>query len=521
MRGGAILGTALGAILLAALPGGAAAAQAQTASSPPADEAAVAALFDRVVDRPARLRVFLQAMPKGGDLHNHLWGQPYAEQFMAWGAQAGLCASRRALAIAPPPCHAPDSEPLKDLGQRDEALWTAMIEALSTRGRAQGLGVNTVTGHDDFFGSFDRFGAVAMHEPGAMLASARASAAAGQVSYLELMQNPAAATRAARIADDTPWNPDDFAGALRALAPALPALVEQGVAETDAMERDAARRLGCRGDASAPGACAVTVRYQAFALRGLPPAQVFAQLAYAFALVERDPRYVGINFVAPEDGPVAIGDFDLHMCMFRFFAARHRQVKLSLHAGELDLGLVPPSDLAHHIRDSIEIAGARRIGHGVAIAYEADAPGLLARMARDRIAVEINLTSNDTILGVRGARHPLALYRAAGVPVVLSTDDEGVSRSDMTNEYLRAATEQGLRYADLKQIARASLEYAFLPGASLWRDGRIGERAAPCGDAPAPPACAALLAASDKARAQWRLEQELSRFEQSILTQRF
>ena len=34
-------------------------------------------------------------------------------------------------------------------------------------------------------------------------------------------------------------------------------------------------------------------------------------------------------------------------------------------------------------------------------------------------------------------------------------------------------------------------------------------------------ACAALLAASDKARAQWRLEQELSRFEQSILTQRF
>jgi adenosine deaminase len=201
-------------------------------------------------------------------------------------------------------------------------------------------------------------------------------------------------------------------------------------------------------------------------------------------------------------------------------------VQLSLHAGELDLGLVPPSVLGRHIRASIEVAGARRIGHGIDIPYDADAPGLLARMARERIAVEINLTSNDTILGVRGARHPLALYRAAGVPVVLSTDDEGVSRSDMTNEYLRAATEQGLGYGELKDIARASLEYAFLPGASLWQDGMIGTRAAACrgvagGNAPAAGRCAELLAASDKARQQWRLEADFTAFERKIVTQKF
>jgi hypothetical protein len=40
--------------------------------------------------------------------------------------------------------------------------------------------------------------------------------------------------------------------------------------------------------------------------------------------------------------------------------------------------------------------------------------------------VEINLTSNDQILGVHGAMHPFPAYRAAGVPTVLSTDDEGV-----------------------------------------------------------------------------------------------
>jgi adenosine deaminase len=89
----------------------------------------------------------------------------------------------------------------------------------------------------------------------------------------------------------------------------------------------------------------------------------------------------------------------------------------------------------------------------------------MKEMAARKIAVEINLTSNAVILGVTGKDHPLVAYRAAGVPVVLSTDDEGVSRSDMTNEYMRAVTEQGLRYRDLKQMARASLDYSFLSAA--------------------------------------------------------
>jgi adenosine deaminase len=164
--------------------------------------------------------------------------------------------------------------------------------------------------------------------------------------------------------------------------------------------------------------------------------------------------------------------------------------------------------------------GARRIGHGVDISYEADSPALLARMARDRIAVEINLTSNDTILGVRGADHPLALYRAAGVPVVLSTDDEGVSRSDMTNEYLRGVFEQGLGYADLKAMARASISYGFLAGESLWSRQAIGTPGAACrgaDPATAPPAaCGELIARSDKARAEWRLEREFANFEAGI-----
>jgi adenosine deaminase len=55
---------------------------------------------------------------------------------------------------------------------------------------------------------------------------------------------------------------------------------------------------------------------------------------------------------------------------------------------------------------------------------------------------------------VRGKDHPLPAYLAAGVPVVISTDDAGVSRIDMTNEYFRAARDYGLDYRTLKAIAR-------------------------------------------------------------------
>jgi adenosine deaminase len=40
-----------------------------------------------------RMRAFLHRMPRGGDLHVHLSGAVYAERFIAWAAQDGLCAN--------------------------------------------------------------------------------------------------------------------------------------------------------------------------------------------------------------------------------------------------------------------------------------------------------------------------------------------------------------------------------------------------------------------------------------------
>jgi len=129
------------------------------------------------------------------------------------------------------------------------------------------------------------------------------------------------------------------------------------------------------------------------------------------------------------------------------------------------------------------------------------------------------LTSNDQILGVSGDEHPLPIYMKYGVPVAISTDDEGVARSDMTHEYLRTVEGYHLTYTELKRMTRQSLEHSFLPGQSLWAETKgTFRRVAACATGIATaekptPGCEKFLAANERAREQWRLETEFTRFE--------
>jgi adenosine deaminase len=140
-------------------------------------------------------------------------------------------------------------------------------------------------------------------------------------------------------------------------------------------------------------------------------------------------------------------------------------------------------------------------------------------MRAKKIAIEINLTSNDLILGVKGADHPFPIYRKYGVPVVISTDDEGVNRSHLTQEYQRAVLTYGLTYADLKQIVRNSLEYSFLSGASYWTDATYKSPVKPCSSGLRSKVCQTFLAASDKAAAQVDLENRFREFETATIKQ--
>jgi adenosine deaminase len=151
--------------------------------------------------------------------------------------------------------------------------------------------------------------------------------------------------------------------------------------------------------------------------------------------------------------------------------------------------------------------------------YEDNPGALLMELARKHVMIEINLSSNEGILGIEGDRHPFPIYRAAHVPVALSTDDEGVSRIELTHEYVRAALDYGLTYQDLKQLARTGMEHNFLPGASVWAAPDVFTTPAfacrglaPGVDQPND-ACKAFLDGSQKAAAQWELERRFHAFE--------
>jgi len=409
---------------------------------------------------PPLLEAFLRQMPKGGDLHNHLIGAIYAESYLQYAIHDKLCIDQKQLTFAQPPCDEARNTVPAERVTTDPTLYRLMIDALSMRDfvpySMPGL---SESAEDHFFQTFGKFVAVANAHTGETLAEVASRAGRQNESYLEMTVG--FDRNAGTIGSKAGWS-DNFdeqreklnaAGIQSAVAGVLK-ILNEAEAEKD-------RMLRCQDAAHADPGCKVTIRYIYEVYRGTPKEPVFAEIMTGFAVVKADPRFVSVNPVMPEDGYTSMHDYTLHMKIFEYFHKLYPDVHLTEHAGELAPGQVPPDGLRSHIRQAIEIGHAQRIGHGVDIVQEDNPVDLLRQMAQKKIAVEICLTSNDLILGVGGSRHPFPVYRKYGVPVVIATDDEGVSRSDMTLEYLRAVEDFGLTYAELKKLVRDSITYSF------------------------------------------------------------
>jgi hypothetical protein len=406
----------------------------------PDPTALTAETFERIRSNPPWLAAFLRDMPKGGDLHMHLTGSIYAESYIRWAVEDALCLERGTLALVAPPCD-PEAGRLPAaaiLG--NTTLYGDVIDAWSLRHWHPARSV----GHDQFFQSFLKFRA--RDRTGDMLVEVTGRAAAQRIGYLELMLSPRLDVVMA-LGRQIAWTGEPDSSRARLLAAGLRDSLAQVTVLLDSAEARRREVQRC-GTAAADAGCDVTVRY-------------LAQILAGFELARLDPRIVGFNLVQPEDYPVSMRDFSLHMSMIDALHPLYPDVPIALHAGELVEGLVPPEGLRFHIRSSIEQGHASRIGHGVSVMHEDDATGLLKMMAERGVLVEVALSSNDAILGVRGSRHPLRAYLEAGVPVALVTDDEGISRTTLSREYQRAVEEHDLDYWTLRRMARASLEHAF------------------------------------------------------------
>ncbi len=482
-------------------------------------EQKTARYFDSIRNQPSLMLAFLHDMPKGGDLHNHLDGALYAEDIIDWAAADNFCVDRTTSRVLAPPCDSCEHytpKPAIRCAYDDHILYNQIIDAWSMRNWRTG----EESGHDHFFATFDKFGPATHNHVPEAIASVINRAAKEHVQYIEFMHT--ADGRASAQLGQKQGGDNDFgkmreqllAGGLKEIV----AATSKTVADDEARART---ELKCGTPDAEPG-CNMTIRYLYQVLRGLPPEAVFAQIVLGFELASTDPHFVGLNLVMPEDWYVPIHDFNQHMAMLDYLHGVYPKVHITLHAGEIAEGLVKPEDLSYHIRTSVERGHAERIGHGVSVMMEKDPIGLMKEMAARNVMVEINLTSNDQILGVSGDEHPLPVYMKYGVPVALSSDDEGVARSDMTHEYLRAVESYPLPYTELKRMTRQSIEHSFLPGQSLWAETKGAFKpAAACasdelGKEKPSAGCAKFLDANEHAREQWKLEAAFAGFERQF-----
>ncbi len=145
-----------------------------------------------------------------------------------------------------------------------------------------------------------------------------------------------------------------------------------------------------------------------------------------------------------------------------FLPLMEQCLNITIHAGE--------GESVENIWKAVYHLNADRIGHGLTLK---DKPELMNRFIDRKIAVEMCPSSNYQIVGFKDYNlnnkndniYPLKEYLEKGIYVTINTDDPGISLTNLTQEYYKAAsmTKGGLSKWDILKIIRNGFRSAFLP----------------------------------------------------------
>jgi hypothetical protein len=439
-----------------------------------APESAAAARFESVRNDPELLAEFIGLMPLGGDLHHHVGGAARPETMIAFGVESGLCMPRDPEVVwtaQPPPCD--DTERPIAEALEDEAFYREIERRWSMLDyESYDPAIVRTEANAHFFSLFGKI-RLTTRDLARLLAAVRSDAAEQGTLYLETSTGwPGFQT----IAEwsSIPWDDDLSVMRERLLSDerfvATRDSIVSGLSEQLA---ESERLLGCETAEPDPG-CGVEVRFQRIAVRTFEPNPVFLQTLMGFEVAQASPLVVAVNLVAPETDPVSLRDYELHMRIFGELSVFYPGVPVTLHTAEMTDAQAIELGARNHLPLAIASpgeggAGASRLGHAVALDASMDREKVLRRLESRGIAVELNLRSNELLLGVRGEAHPLLDYIEAGVPIVLSTDDPGLMGTGLRQQFVLAAAYDELSYRDLKGFIRNSIGYSFLAPADRTR----------------------------------------------------
>ncbi len=172
----------------------------------------------------------------------------------------------------------------------------------------------------------------------------------------------------------------------------------------------------------------------------------------AMALVEimkehRTPRLAGLSI----DGNEALTGRTGEKFRPAFLTAKAAGFGTTVHAGE--------SSGPEGVLDALDLLETDRLDHGVRGAEDA---ALLARLAEERVPLNVCLTSNLTLLYRDPADHPLRRLLDGGAAVTLNRDDptflDGLT---LTEELRRAAEFAHMTAEELLACQETAIEAAF------------------------------------------------------------
>jgi adenosine deaminase len=188
----------------------------------------------------------------------------------------------------------------------------------------------------------------------------------------------------------------------------------------------------------------MAIGYIAITSRSMGPASCIKTVEWAI----RHKKHIhGIDLADSEK------DFPLREFLPPVRKAQEAGLKVTIHTGE--------DSPASFVKETIELAGPDRIGHGIHAIDDMDVVELIKER---NITLEVNPWSNYLTSSVRTIEeHPLKKLFDLGVKVTINSDDPEVLETNLNNEYQVAHEILGMSMEEIAVCNRYAYEASFIP----------------------------------------------------------
>jgi len=422
--------------------------------------------------RPNRSALFdfFSMMPKGGDLHHHYSGSIYTESYIDYVFQKDFFINEVTLELSKDISSLPAEiqKEWKKISQiiNKEKLKLSLLRAWSVKDFVKG----SHSGDEHFFATFTQFSLPSKEDYINGLNELKRRALNQKISYLETIfitlstkdiQLPNEAELDKQFLEIQKTKDTD------ALNVELEKVFNEYLQPVTTAANEHTKKVEKLHADSQVETDGFVLRFQNYVARYKQPVDVFIELFSCFHSSDNSTLISGVNIVAAENGETSMRDYWLHTMFFKFLEGKYPRVRYAVHAGELVGGMVQPENLGTHIRQTLVLNNLTRIGHAVDIIYDNDFINTIRKLQAKKTVIEINLSSNEFILGVANDLHPVEIYYRNRIPIVICTDDEGVLRTSITEQYVLLAHRYKLSYDEIKEVVTNSINYSNL------EDGKI------------------------------------------------